>query len=245
VVINLSSFILAIIGAGGGGAVVASAVIRSFGEKWLEGRFASRLEELRHQQATEMERLRFKVAGLLDRATKLNQREFEVLPEAWGKIDTAFVHALTALAVYRTYPELGSMSEEHCEEFLSGSKLAKYKIGEILKLKPADRSTAYVEAMGWIELNEAIAAHHEAYQTLRHHGLFINPETYGKLDEFLNVVYDALHAFQLEKRIGSAANGERPQISKFNRDGATLHSELLDYLRARFWAESGPQVDFQ
>ena len=66
---------------GGFGATAAWWLFQAFGDKWLAARFDKRLEALRHAQQKELEELRFRINALLDRATKLHQREFEVLPE--------------------------------------------------------------------------------------------------------------------------------------------------------------------
>ncbi|MEO8757649.1 MAG: hypothetical protein ABI398_07850 [Devosia sp.] len=71
----------------GGVSLVAVAywIFQTWGEKWLQSRFDRQLEDLRHQQAQEMEGLRYRIGQLLDRSTKLSEKEFEVVPEAWQR----------------------------------------------------------------------------------------------------------------------------------------------------------------
>jgi len=38
----------------------------------------------KHEQQKELEHLKFSINAQMDRATKLHQREFEALPEAWS-----------------------------------------------------------------------------------------------------------------------------------------------------------------
>jgi hypothetical protein len=73
-------------------AVVAAAyaVFQFLGKRWLEARFAERLEKFKHDQNQEIERLRYRINALMDRTTKLHQHEFEVLPEIWNKLGIAF-----------------------------------------------------------------------------------------------------------------------------------------------------------
>jgi hypothetical protein len=76
--------ILALVG--GGAAVVTSTValaywlFKLFSEKWLTAKFDERLAAYRHQQQKELEELRFKIRSLMDRTTKLYQREFFARP---------------------------------------------------------------------------------------------------------------------------------------------------------------------
>jgi hypothetical protein len=59
-------------------------------EKWLNAKFEERLSAYKHAQQKELEQLKFEISALLDRTVKLHQREFDVLPEAWGLLTDAF-----------------------------------------------------------------------------------------------------------------------------------------------------------
>ena len=59
----------------------AYAFFQFLGRRWLEARFAERLEKFKHDQNQEIERLRYRINALMDRTTKLHQHEFEVLPK--------------------------------------------------------------------------------------------------------------------------------------------------------------------
>src|ERR1700730_12179125 len=105
----------AVIGAGGIGLIVLQ-IFKRLGEKWLDIKFDERLQNLKHDQAQQIEQLRFKVSTLLDRATKLHQREFEVLPEAWSKLSDSFWAASALVASLQQRPDLNSMSDPQREE---------------------------------------------------------------------------------------------------------------------------------
>lgn len=77
---------------GGSGAIVAYLLFQFLGKTWIENKFAQRLDQLKHQQALELQRLRVEIDSLLSGALKLQDREFQILPEAWQKLDEA--HAL-------------------------------------------------------------------------------------------------------------------------------------------------------
>jgi len=82
---------------GGGSAVIAYVVFQYIGKKWIENKFAERLDLLRHQHALELQRLRVEIDALLSGAIKLQEKEFLVLPDAWAKLDEA--HGLVAWLV--------------------------------------------------------------------------------------------------------------------------------------------------
>jgi hypothetical protein len=87
---NVLTAIGAFIVAGGGVGAIAYALFRFFSEKWLNAKFEERLAAYKHAQQKELEELRFKISALMDRTTKLHQREFDTLPEAWTKLNDAY-----------------------------------------------------------------------------------------------------------------------------------------------------------
>jgi hypothetical protein len=75
---GVMSFIGTVLLAGGGGGAVVFYLFKLFGEKWLNTKFEERLATFKHEHQKEIERLRGTINTLMDRATKLHQREFEV-----------------------------------------------------------------------------------------------------------------------------------------------------------------------
>jgi len=57
----IASYIGAVIAYGGAAAGVAFAVFRFLGQKWIDGKFAERLEVYKHQQQRELEQLKFQI----------------------------------------------------------------------------------------------------------------------------------------------------------------------------------------
>ena len=81
---------------GSGAAGVAFLLFRYLGKSWIESKFSERLEQFKHQQAIEIQRLRVKIDSTLSGVLKIQEKEFETLPEAWSKLDEAYGH-VTAL----------------------------------------------------------------------------------------------------------------------------------------------------
>jgi hypothetical protein len=133
---------------GGGVAAVAGIVaaaywiFKLFSEKWLTAKFEERLAAYKHQQQKELEELRFKISGLLDRTTKLYQREFEVLPEAWGKLVITHGNVQGLVAAFQQYPDLDHMSAEQLAEFVDKSALKQWQKEE---LRQASSKTEYYQ----------------------------------------------------------------------------------------------------
>jgi len=109
---------------GGGGAVIAYLIFQYLGTKWIENKFAERLDELKHQHALELQRLRIEIDSLLSGSLKLQELEFEFLPDAWQKLDEA--HGLVSWLVspMQEYPDLDRMNTQQLEEFLETTELS-------------------------------------------------------------------------------------------------------------------------
>jgi hypothetical protein len=114
-------------------AVVAFALqlFKGYGEKWLDAGFDERLQNFRHAQAQEIEGLRFKVSTLLNRATKLHQREFEVLPEAWARLSDAFWKGNALVAFLKQQANLNDMSEPQRKAVIKHSRLQDWQKNEV------------------------------------------------------------------------------------------------------------------
>jgi hypothetical protein len=121
-----------------------------------------------------LEQLRFKISSLLDRTTKLHQREFEVLPEAWAKLVDAHSATVAVTSPRQSYPDLDNMTPEHLTEFLEKSPLASREQNELSK---AHKKTDYFrEHIFWHRLTEAREYCRESHGYLRRYGIFVQSE---------------------------------------------------------------------
>jgi hypothetical protein len=132
---GILDFITTVVVAGGGGGAVAVWLCKLFGEKWLNTKFEERLASLKHEHQKEIERLRLRINTLMDRTTKLHQREFDVLPEAWSRLNDAFAQTNVVVSPIQRYPDLNRMAEEHINEFLKKTPLQEWEKAELMGQK--------------------------------------------------------------------------------------------------------------
>jgi hypothetical protein len=59
-----------------GAVIVSYLIFKYLGSKWLDGRFAERLEAFKHRQTLEVENAKYEFSRWLDRSAKLHQNEF-------------------------------------------------------------------------------------------------------------------------------------------------------------------------
>lgn len=236
---DLQTMAFSIVGAGGGGAVVAYALFRALGAKWLDNHFAARVQALKHSHDQEMAHLKLRIDGQLDRAVKLNQREFEVVPGVWACVTEAHYAVLSAFSAFQSYPDLGRMSEPQLETFLAKSEIEEWQKDEIRGRTSFARSEYYVKIAGWRRVNDADAAIVAFNRELLSKGIFLHPETFEKLDEFAAPLRKAFNRFRVDMQTGDEyripKEGEPDPVGDFRDNGGKAYDALARYMRARFW----------
>lgn len=91
---------------------LAVAIFKLWGENWLNNKFAKNLED--HKA---------KINSLFSRISKIHEKEFEVLPEAWRKLQEAMGHVSSIAEPLKQYPDLNRMTDEPLAGFLKKSRL--------------------------------------------------------------------------------------------------------------------------
>ncbi|MBD3349946.1 MAG: hypothetical protein GF364_00490 [Candidatus Lokiarchaeota archaeon] len=67
--------------------ITAILVFKYLASKWIESKFTKSLEDHKHKLENEREKLKFEINSLFNRVTKIHEKEIEVLPIAWKKLD--------------------------------------------------------------------------------------------------------------------------------------------------------------
>jgi hypothetical protein len=200
--------------------------------KWLDAKFDERLQALKHQHGKEIERLRFKISTLLDRATKLHQREFEVLPEVWFKLNDAFWKAKAILASIKESPDIDRMPEPQQSEFIASCSLSQSEKAEVREAE--DKNKSYSEKMFWHEIGDAIAKSEEAYTYLIKNGIFLPDDIRAKFAVINDLVWKTL--VEREKNVREGFKFFRTKhIDQFSSEGDNLMKELERLVHERIW----------
>ena len=134
---------------GGGSAAAAYLLFQWLGKKWIENKFAQRLEQLRHQQALDLQRLRVEIDSMLSGAIKLQEKEFSILPEAWAKLDEA--HSLVGWLVspFQQYADVGRMNNAQLEEFLADTEFSESQKDDVRSAP--DKNKEYQDILFWAQ----------------------------------------------------------------------------------------------
>jgi hypothetical protein len=218
----------------GASSAAAYGLFRVFATKWIETRFSEHLEAFKHQQNQEIEHLRFRINTMMDRTVKLHQREFDVLPEAWGRLtDTFNIARLVALGFQR-YPNVDKMTDDQLEEFLKQSSLAEWQKNELKAA--ADKTRYYADANASWELHNARKSFIEFHGYLSKNGIFIPDEIKKKFVQLDGLLNAALleRQFSLQYRdLGRAQEFKEGEI--LHTKGTELLKSLEQDVQRRLW----------
>jgi hypothetical protein len=227
----------AVVIAGGGLALLVYQAFKHLAAKWLDTKFDERLQDLRHKHERELEHLRFRINALLDRTTKLNEREFDVLPKAWSKLHTAFWQARAFVSSLQSYPDLDRMQDSQLDDFIENCQLASWQKPELRA--STDKNGYYQKHIYWVKLATVLDQVRDANIFLAKVGIFMLPDVRERFGELATMVFDAVSQdrFNHEHEIRPMP---RDKIDRFVKDGEPKLLELERIVHTRLWpAERG------
>jgi len=231
---GLLDFITTVFVAAGGGSAVAVWLCKLFGEKWLNTKFEERLASLRHEHQKEIERLRLRINTLMDRTTKLHQREFDVLPETWGRINDAY--AKICGGMFRFDPNLDKLTQPQLDHFLSNSPLADW---EKTELKAAgDKTRYYIDRIVLHEMNDTLSVYNGYGLFVRKNGIFIER---GLLEKFHEIEKLMIEALAEQKMNLNRQTWKQEKQAALEKEGRPLLDALEREVQARLWTADAIQ----
>jgi hypothetical protein len=237
VIAAVAAWVVALLVAGGGLAAVAFWIFKLLSEKWLNAKFAQRLEAYRHTPQRELEQLKFEISALMDRTVKLHQKEFDVLPEAWGRLTDAHGITTSVTAAFQQYPNLEQMNKEQLEEFLESSPLQKWQRTELKSITGKNRY--YMKAIGWQNIVKAQDACREFHVYLLKNGIFIPEPLKAKFVELDEIIYAALVEHELNHQEVNTPR-EREAFKALRGKGAETLKSLEADVQGRLWKSERP-----
>ena len=167
---------------GGSGAY---AIFRFLGEKWIENKFAQRLEEVRHQQALELQRLKVKIDSMLSGRLRLQEKEFEILPETWRRLSLAYSQTASLASPVQTLPNIDKMSKAELEEFLVNTELLETQKEKVRNA--TQKARQFHDEIFWHHLGNAVNARQDFHNYILLNGIFLPPDMKEK---FLKISLD-------------------------------------------------------
>lgn len=176
----------------GGGAVgLAYALFVFLGKKWIENRFATRLEEYKSAQNRELENVRYRINALFSRVAKIHEKEYEVLPTAWAKLHDARDHIGNLVFPLQQYPDFSRLKEPDIRSILM--KRYKWEDHQIEDMMSAyDKNKHFQEKIFWYRLSEAKSKFSDFHTYITRNRIFLSQELKEQFNKADKLLWDAL-----------------------------------------------------
>jgi len=228
---EITRFIGEVVVYGGGAAAVAYALFVFLGKNWIENQFAKGLQKYRHRQNEELEEIRYKINTLFDKVTKVHEKEFQVLPEAWGKLTDAINHVHKFVSAFQQHPDINKMSTAELNEFLRDSILYEYQKNELMQAK--DKTEYYQEKKFFHDLVAVRNIYSDFHVYMQKNIIFLREELKVKFDKIDDLMWDALIRREIanetddRKEWVKASQSMRDEVSPLKDEIAEIvHKEL-------------------
>ena len=181
-------------------------------EKWVENEFSKDLEAFKSQQQKELdaykahrqeqtERLRHLLSS---RVSRIHEKEFEVLPQAWLMLNDlrgAAQHALDL--TMKPYPGFRNFSSAQMEEFLKSEPvnwLAEYQKDALRNAGSADKQEKYyMDALQSHNLDEANEKHRRFLNYLVENQIFMTDDLREKFFGAQKALFSAITSYSIGK----------------------------------------------
>ena len=132
----------------------------------------------------------------MDKTTKLNQFEFDVLPKLWSYLTAAFGEVSHLVSPMQSHPDLDRMNQAHLADFLEKCELAEWQKAELRTGN--DKTMKDMPKMSfWYDFTRVNRVYYEFNNYLIANGIFIPSELKAKMQALRQMMSDAL----LEKRL--------------------------------------------
>ncbi len=205
-------------------------LFRTFSEKWLNAKFEERLAAYKHEQQKELEHLKFSINAQMDRATKLHQKEFEALPEAWARLMNAHGIILSVVSRYQSTPDLNAMRPDQLEDFIVNSTLAEWQRQLIRDAK--DKTNEYRNQIEPFKIARAKKASRKFYLYFRKNGIFIREPIKQQFDALDQLMLSAMSEHEINFQHRSR---EFKSIDRLASEGEKMVKALEAEVQKRLW----------
>ncbi|MGH8502635.1 MAG: hypothetical protein ACREVE_09210 [Gammaproteobacteria bacterium] len=216
---QLVKFLWELVAYGGGAAAISYLLFQYLGKTWIENKFSQKLDQLRHQQALELQRLRVEIDSLLSGALKLQEREFQVLPEAWEKLDEAHRLVSWLVSPMQEYPNLDRLNKEQLEEFLAMLEFPETQKDELRAAQ--NKVASYRDIVFWHRLHKVKSAFADLQRVVARNAIFFPAALKHKFSSISEMLWSAL----ISMEVGTEANDYKMQ-----REGWTKIKEEIEPL---------------
>jgi len=210
--------------------------IKFLPEQWLKHRFDKQLEQQRNEHAQQLEEARHRLGLLQKRLSTLHEKEFDVLADAWQKLNEAHSHVAGLVSALQTYPNFDSMSEARFKSFVAECKLDQVDRDELLGKLPEERNEFYQERIVLYRIHDAKIACNALHRTIQRNSIFLEPRIRDLFRQIDNAAWRTLTS----REIGQEAGDHKLWLEagrKFTEEVVPLKDEIEREVQKRLGYE--------
>lgn len=230
---------------GGTAAVVAAiaALTRFLVLHWLSRNLESYKQMLAHEKAREIEIIRAKNAEHLQqlkheletalaRTSTIHEREFDVLKDAWPRLNMSMGHVASIVNSFHQIPNLDGMSLDRFEFFINTSKLIEPDRKELLGLEAGKRNEFYHERVFQYALKDAQRASQRFNRIIHGNSIFIEPSIRALLVRIDDMMWSVLVKREVGRGIADHEMWSEAQ-DKLQKEITPLKAEIERLVQKR------------
>jgi hypothetical protein len=230
---SLPDWIGQVVVAGGGGAVIALALFKYLGQNWIK-----------HQLAKDLERAKAEISLLSSRRMKLHDKEYEVFPELWARLNEGVNSLGEAVNPITRSPDFRRMPELELQEWVKGSDLSDKEKSYFLGAE--DKINAYTRIQKFRSLKEAADNLQRFSVCLQNNRIFLSPDIKEKFNAIGDLTRNAWVAENMDWEYPSR-NLEKEFLDDtfitYQKEIKPLLSELELLVQNKLFPESKPTSD--
>lgn len=220
---EISKYIGMVVAAGGGGAAVVFGVFQAWGKGWLDSHFNKRLEEFKHEQTKEIERIKAELNAMHDRKQRLHQLEFNSIPLIWSSLCAADDQCRRFLAAFREYSDVKTLGDRGVAESLSKVGAIDSEIQSVINSE--DKQKSYQWLIEKYKYNEAVAKFLNFRKNYQEGSLYIDEDLASLLDKYMTLSESALRE-QSNNLLEKVGPWRRTSTKEFENQSKQLFDDI-------------------
>ena len=212
----------------------AYGLFRFFGQKWIEQKFSKSLEEFKHEQAKEIAKQQLQIDTIFNRVSKLHDKEFEILPQIWKRLNAANILIQRIEFGYNKFPDLNKMTSEDLEKFMDESDLNFNESEKALMRTQSDKIKVYFKINKSKEFKDAYNAYSQFHIYHAENSIFMKSDLKTKIEAIDKLLRSLLGASD----VGLTSGDSSLVLEKYVQVNGPLENllmEISEYIHSRLY----------
>lgn len=222
-----------------GTAAAAFGLFKWLGGKWLENKFAERLQNLKSEQEKAIRIVQSTIDREIHRAKKLYDNEFTALSESWRMLRTAY--DLSASTIGSVTPHVTRMNPDELTRHLVNRGMEEWQRSELLAMAGDERQDEYYKWSEWQRAIECNKRWRECQHQIDSTSIFFPAgftEKFREITEMIsysNIEFEGRIRHYKEPGYGARFDEFR-LTTKLRKEGKEKMDELESMVRDRLWS---------